>query len=109
MDARNNHVQRRLLESYGKKLPNGRLKIFCVSNKVYNTYTKKGDDVWVEASGIPRLRQFCYSIPAEARLAEAEHFLQSKVSNLLNRMQLWLVSTEAPVADDIARDESLPL
>ena len=90
VDARNNHVEQGLQRAYASKVPGGMLEVFCVSNKTYEKYTGEGDTAMVHASGIPKLRQFCYAITAQAQLLEAKHFLQSSVGNLLNSMQIWI-------------------
>ncbi|KAJ3547834.1 hypothetical protein NM208_g1316 [Fusarium decemcellulare] len=60
-----------------------RLDVFCVSNKWYEQYCPKGNNEFVEASGVPELRRFYHALTAEAQLNEAKHFLKSKLE-LLN-------------------------
>ncbi|KAK4106678.1 hypothetical protein N658DRAFT_389285, partial [Parathielavia hyrcaniae] len=74
---------------YAAKATGGRLDVFCVSNRWYDKYSRKGDVELVRASGIPALRQFCYSITAEAQLREARHFLQASVFSLVSSVELW--------------------
>jgi hypothetical protein len=72
---------------------NGRtLDVFCVSNKWYEKYCPKGNTEFVEASGIPDLRRFCHTVTADAQLNEAKHFLKSRLSALLNTLDLWASS-----------------
>ena len=62
----------------------------------------------VRASGIPELRLFCHSITAGAQLLEAKHFLQSKLSSLLNSIELWAISSPVlPKVEDGGPDESI--
>jgi hypothetical protein len=44
----------------------------------------------VQASGIPALRSFCYSVTAQKQLLEARHFLSPRLGALLNSMQIWV-------------------
>ncbi|GAB1312304.1 Dynamin N-terminal domain-containing protein [Madurella fahalii] len=90
INARNAHVTSGLQRAYAAKVPAGRLDVFCVSNKHYAKYSRKGDAELVRASGIPALRQFCYSITADAQLREARHFLQAKLFSLVNSVGLWI-------------------
>jgi hypothetical protein len=63
-----------------------------VSNKWYEKYCPKGNTEFVEASGIPALRRFCHTVTADAQLNEAKHFLRSRLSALLNTLDLWACS-----------------
>lgn len=73
---------------------NGRsLDVFCVSNKWYEKYCPKGNAQFVEASRIPDLRRFCHTVTADAQLNEAKHFLRSRLSALLNTLDLWASSS----------------
>jgi hypothetical protein len=93
MEARNNHVKEGLRDAYASKVEKGRLEVFCVSNTIYEKFSRKGNADMVRASGIPELRQFCHSITAGAQLLEAKHFLQSTLSSLLNSIELWANSS----------------
>jgi hypothetical protein len=89
MQARNSHVEIGLQKAYASKVPGGKLDVFCVSNTMYEKYSEKGNGELVRASCIPELRQFCYSITAEAYFREASHFLRSELLILLNSLQIW--------------------
>ncbi|KAH8202846.1 hypothetical protein TruAng_003009 [Truncatella angustata] len=89
MQARNRHVEIGLQKAYASKVPGGELDVFCVSNTMYEKYAENGNGELVRASRIPELRQFCYSITAEAHFREASHFLRSELLNLLNSLQIW--------------------
>jgi len=109
IDARNCHVRKELQDAYGPKVPGEQLGVFCVSNTMYEKFSKKanGDMVrnMVTGSGIPELRRFCQSITAEARLLEAKHFLRSSLPSLLDSLDVW--TNTAPVTagtdDDYTR------
>ena len=88
MEARNLHVQAGLRKAHAAKIPGGELEVFCVSNRLYEKESGKGDFDLVTASGIPQLRSFCRLIAADAQLQEAKHFLQSSLYSLINSLQL---------------------
>ena len=90
VEARNSQVKEGLQKTYAAKVPGGVLEVFCVSNRTYEKYTRKGDLHMVNASGIPALRSFCYSITAQKQLLEAKHFLTSRLGTLLNSLQIWV-------------------
>lgn len=69
------------------------LDVFCVSNKWYEKYCPKGNDKFVEASGVPDVRRFCHTVTADAQLNEAKHFLKSRLSAMLNTLNLWADSS----------------
>ena len=95
VEARNSQVKEGLQRSYAAKEPGRVLEVFCVSNPTYEKYTRKGDLDMVNASGIPALRSFCYSITAEKQLLEAKHFLTPRLGTLLNSIQIWVDSRES--------------
>lgn len=66
-----------------------RLNVFCVSNKTYRKFSDQGSIEMVNASGIPKLRQFCRSILDETRLLESKKFLELDLSSLLDSMESW--------------------
>lgn len=94
--ARNDHVREGLQQTYASETTNGEtLDVFCVSNKWYEKYCPKGSTALVRASEIPELRRFCHTVAADAMLGEAMYFLQSKLSSLLNSLDLWATSSLA--------------
>ncbi|CEI60224.1 unnamed protein product [Fusarium venenatum] len=92
VQARNRHVQTNLRNVYSSEMNGGNLEVFCVSNKWYEKYCPKGNARFVEASGIPDLRRFCHTVTADAQFNEANHFLKSRLSSLLNTIDLWASS-----------------
>ncbi|GKU13581.1 unnamed protein product, partial [Fusarium langsethiae] len=93
VQARNEHVKRNLQSVYSTEMNGRTLDVFCVSNKWYEKYCPKGNVQFVEASGIPDLRRFCHTVTADAQLSEAKHFLRSRLSALLNTLDLWACSS----------------
>lgn len=89
IEARNSHVREGLQRAYATKAPDGHLDVFCVSNKNYDKYSRKGNSTLVVASGIPEVRRFCHSVTAEAQLREAQHFLRSALFSFLNSLEMW--------------------
>lgn len=89
MQARNNHVKEGLQRTYAADMEGRALDVFCVSNTMYQKYCPKGNAESVMASGIPDLRRFCHSMTADAQLGESKHFLRSKLSALINSLELW--------------------
>lgn len=82
------------------------MEVFCVSNTIYEKYSRKGNLEMVDASGIPELRRFCHKITAGAQLLKAKHFLLSTLSSLLSSTGLWAsVSPPLPQVDDRERRE----
>ena len=100
INARNEHVTKGLQNAYASKVPDKKLEVFCVSNKMYGKYTRKGNSEIVNCSGIPSLRKFCHSITAEAQLREAKHFLQSSLFSLLNSLHIWACSSVMNIEDE---------
>lgn len=108
ISARNAHVKEGLQRAYSSKVPNGGLEVFCVSNTTYAKYVKKGNVEMVQASGIPELRRFCYTMTAYAQLLEARHFLSSTLSSLLNSAELLATKPAEPQKPtDAGLDESM--
>lgn len=115
IEARNDHVKEGLQQAYAAKAPDGKLDVFCVSNKLYDKYSRKGNTRLVVASGIPEIRRFCHSITAEAQLGEARHFLQSALFSLLNSLNMWARRTLASAkaggtgSEELARKAALKI
>ncbi|KAJ4027854.1 hypothetical protein NW752_000099 [Fusarium irregulare] len=89
VQARNEHVKRNLRSVYSSEMQGRSLEVFCVSNKWYEKYCPKGNTKFVEASGVPDVRRFCHTVTADAQLNEAKHFLRSRLSAMLNTLNLW--------------------
>ncbi|RDW87518.1 hypothetical protein BP5796_03212 [Coleophoma crateriformis] len=107
IEARNAHVKKGLQDAYSSKVPGGRLKVFCVSNTLYEKYSQKGNMEMVQASEIPELRRYCHTITAGAQLVEAKHFLKSELASLLNSAELWASTAVRPKAENPMDAESI--
>jgi hypothetical protein len=88
VEARNSHVKEGLRMAYAAKVPGGALDVFCVSNKIYEKYTRKGNLEMINASGIPALRSFCYSVTAQKQLMEAMHYLKFRLGRFFTSFQI---------------------
>ena len=94
MTARNEHIKKLVLQKNIQRLKNKTLHVFCVSNKMYGQYKKKGRKYksYMTMSGIPELRQFCHQIPAGAQFRVAEHYLNVRLKYLVQSVRLWLTA-----------------
>ncbi|KFY22450.1 hypothetical protein V493_06579 [Pseudogymnoascus sp. VKM F-4281 (FW-2241)] len=110
--ARNQHVQR-LLRSSHETGPQARnIEIFCVSNSLYSEAQAEGRELEarrrqpgrratsvterhqaiqakLDGSGIIELQEFCQDIPSRSQIAETRHFLNTRVLDLLQKVELW--------------------
>jgi hypothetical protein len=98
VQARNDQVVEGLQSAYAAKVPGGSLSVFCVSNETYKKFTRKGNLDMIQASGIPALRSFCYSITAQSQLLESKFFLTSRLGGLLNSLQIWVECCQQDLA-----------
>ncbi|TLD06663.1 uncharacterized protein PgNI_08716 [Pyricularia grisea] len=100
MRARSEHVKAGLRQAYASRVPGEALRVFCVSNSIYEKYAidfgdgRSNNSELVAASEIPDVRRFCRSITAEARHREARHFVCSSVAGLLGSLRLWVGSAQ---------------
>lgn len=104
VDARNQHVTEGLQAAYASKAPNRRLDVFCVSNRLYEKFARKGNKEFVLASGIPGVRYFCHSISADAQFREAKYFLRSSLFSLINSLHMWTSSALSDRDGDASDD-----
>lgn len=42
-----------------------------------------------DGSGVIRLQEFCQNIPSRSQIAETRHFLNTRVLDLLQKIELW--------------------
>jgi len=92
MTARNEYISKIVRDTHTKRFPNRSLSIFCVSNKAYKKNRRRigPHDIPMRGSGIPALRSYCHKIPARAQFRIASHFLDVRLKDLIQRVQLWL-------------------
>ena len=69
------------------------LNILCVSNQGYNMHKEGYDDeeipISLPVTGIPRLRFFLSTLPAEIRLGVLRQYSQGTVPELINSLDVW--------------------
>jgi GTPase SAR1 family protein len=92
--ARSKFVELGLQKNFKKKISN--LAVIGVSNKWYSYYTnhncadeKDIQNTMIEASGIPALRKFCYSLMATSKLEQSKQFLNSDITISFTESQVW--------------------
>jgi hypothetical protein len=116
--ARNQHVRRLLRTTYETGTQTRRIEIFCVSNNLYGEAQAEGRELEarirrpgrrttnateqnqaiqakLDGSGIDRLRDFCQDIPSRSQIAETRHFLNTRVLDLLQKVELWCNARDA--------------
>lgn len=113
ISARNQHVERLLRTRYETGTQARKIEIFCVSNNLYSEarnlearITQPGRrrttnamvlavQAKLDGSGILRLREFCQNIPSRSQIAETRHFLNTRVLDLLQKVELWCNARDA--------------
>lgn len=68
------------------------MKVFCVGNNDYLTNcngNSEQEKAYVELSGIPQLRAYCQSIPAEAQMRQLATFFRFKAPSAIASVTLW--------------------
>jgi hypothetical protein len=95
IEARNTSVTTALLDQYQQGV-----KVYCVSSKLYGDHRlDSGEQTreYIQLSGIPGLRQYCQSVPAEAQLRATSGFLTNRVPGLLLSLNQWVLAGANPV------------
>jgi hypothetical protein len=92
MTARNKYIGNLVQEAHAQLFPDRSIPIFCVSNKMYdeNRNRVRLNHMAVKGSGIPALRKYCHRIPARAQFRIANYFLDVRLKDLIQSVQLWL-------------------
>lgn len=68
------------------------MQVFCVSNNFYAGDSEDEvaqEEAYKLLSGIPELREYCQSIPAEAQARIVDNFLENQVPSLLGSVNQW--------------------
>jgi hypothetical protein len=85
--ARGVYVSQEIRREYLQSLKNGhKADIFCISNKWYQNYFKKNELEYVNTSGVPSLRKFCYNSMGDEQLKDATNFLKNTVPALIYQL-----------------------
>ncbi|KAL5362705.1 hypothetical protein BJX96DRAFT_106499 [Aspergillus floccosus] len=72
-----------------------RARVFCVSNTLYSKHREDDRDQadeYIRLSGIPELRQYCQSVPAEAQLRSTESFIKNRAPAILGSLTQWTLA-----------------
>ncbi|KAL3436714.1 hypothetical protein BDV09DRAFT_202801 [Aspergillus tetrazonus] len=88
------------------------VKIFCVSSKLYSDHRgdyKERNAEYIRLSGIPELRRYCQSIPAEAQLRATSAFLKNRVPAILGSLNQWVLAASNSVTVERAATVRLVL
>jgi hypothetical protein len=122
ISARSNYVKNLLVTHYATQPQSRQIDILCVSNTLYregrrlqqlpsrrsssnaNDRIQAGEQM-LASSRIDELRNFCEGIPLQSQIAEARHFLKTRLRTLLERTELWLT---ASVPDILANQQATP-
>ncbi|CAG9972550.1 unnamed protein product [Clonostachys byssicola] len=102
--TRNEFVTNKLSQKYAHRV-DGLLRVFCVSNKLYNDKRNEPKDralPYLKLSGIIDLRKHCISIVAQAQRRVVVQFINDEIPALLSKIQLW-VQSGARTADQERR------
>ena len=95
MTTRNRKIEDVLRDAYGKRVTDGVLNVFCVSNRDYEDYRKKPRDValpYLHLSNIIDVRKHCISLVAQSQLRAAERYMNDQIPTLLGSVALWVHS-----------------
>ncbi|KAM7200854.1 hypothetical protein V8F20_005096 [Naviculisporaceae sp. PSN 640] len=93
--TRNKIVKTQLDGLYKDIIPEGNLKVFCVSNKLYWYHRQTARDKalpWLELSGIITLRRHCIALVSNSQLRMAKNYINNDVRALVSSVELWVQS-----------------
>lgn len=71
------------------------MQVFCIGNQLYtdNQYDLRPQgEAYKLLSGIPELREYCQSVPAEAQANFVDNFLRNVVPALLGSGRQWCLA-----------------
>jgi len=95
MTTRNRKIGDLLQVTYGDRVTDGVLNVFCVSNRDYEQNRKKARDValpYLHLSNIIDVRRHCISLVAQSQLRAAERYMNDQIPTLLGSVALWVQS-----------------
>jgi hypothetical protein len=109
VDARNDHIGRRLQKDKKKHLPAGaKLPIFFVSSKQYQVHKQvtesEGPRLGIDSTGIPRLRSYTLGLAAKGVWKAHEEHLLFKIKAPFDGVNMW---AEGPTGDGQEDQEGL--
>jgi hypothetical protein len=95
MTTRNRKIEDLLRETYGPRVTDGVLNVFCVSNRDYIENRKKARDAalpYLHLSNIIDVRRHCISLVAQSQLRAAERYMNDHIPTMLGSVALWVQS-----------------
>lgn len=92
VQLRNNKVTQELRQNYCNYPAAALLRIFCVSNPVYEDHREEPIKValpYLKSSGIIELRRYCIGIVGQNRLQAIRTFIKDDIPALIGSIELW--------------------
>ncbi|KAI0015649.1 hypothetical protein F4780DRAFT_62768 [Xylariomycetidae sp. FL0641] len=89
---RNAVVISQLRERYSDQVPDGVLKVFCTSNRIYTDHRHEAKAQalpFLELSGIIKVRKHCIAMVSDSQYRIAKQYMQDSTKEFLGRVQLW--------------------
>lgn len=85
--TRNNLVKTGLYKVYGDRVP--ALRIFPVSNKIYENFMDDESEINVDDTGIPELRRSMLQLAGDAQLEVGINYISSGIGKMLRCGLIW--------------------
>lgn len=86
---------RTLHEKYREEVPEGLLRVFCISNLFYWDHRNKPRDEampFLALSGILDLRKHCIAVVGDSQCRIATNYIRNEIPGLLADANLWVQS-----------------
>jgi hypothetical protein len=101
--SRNDSVAKNLGAKYAADFKNasrGDFSVYCIDNRMYHTCRNNEE---ADLSGIPKLREFCFQIPARAQFVLANNFIGPELPSLIVSVDLWIHAVVDPELQRLSR------
>ena len=101
VNTRNNIVTKLLTDIYKEKVPDGEIKVFCISNDDYWRLRNKPADTarpLLQLSGIIAVRTHCISIVEKSQLRAVKRYIRDSIPAILSEVTLWVQSGAGSVS-----------
>lgn len=76
------------------------MRVFCVSNELFSVHHNGQTpqaEAWTSLSGIPSLRDYCETVPADAQTRITNKFVEHGVQSLITSIRQWCLTGLEPV------------
>lgn len=93
--TRNEEVGRTLDETYRDEVPEGLLRVFCISNLFYWDHRNKPKEEatpFLTLSGILGLRRHCIAVVGDSQCRIATNYIRNEIPGLFADVNLWVQS-----------------